>query len=258
MPAATIACMSRLQDEQQRLYAIGQVALPPDTVRVLVLGLRHPADWAALAPVWQGVQADWQWPEPGIAVNGADAFELWFALADPMRRADAATLAGLVARRYLGQLKPDRVRVWPSAREPGAKAPACPPFLAAPERWAAFITPDLPAVFGDDPALDFEPGEQAQADLLARLRPVDAKALTRAQRDLTVTPASTIAGGTLPKADAMRQPTADLGGSPVSAEPAGGDPRAFLMAVMNDVSVPLALRIEAAKGLLLARDASRS
>lgn len=242
--------MSRLNAEHQRLFdadAQGrQPATAGTTVRALVLAVHSPADWAALAPLWRGVQADFGWPEAAIAVNGTDGFELWFPLADPLPRADAVQLLAQLQSRYLADVRADRLRAWPAA-DASAAPPVCPPFAAGPERWAAFVTPDLPAVFGDDPALDFEPGADAQADLLARLRPVTATPLRRAR--------AALASADKPAPPAMSVTAAPSDTAPATSTLTGrhDDPRAFLMSVMNDPSAPLALRIEAAKGLLQAQ-----
>lgn len=239
--------MSRLSAEHRRLFAAdvaGQLPTAADAgVRALVLAIHTPADWAAIAPLWRGVQADFDWPEPAIAVNGRDGFELWFALADPLPRSEAAQLLAQLQRRYLPDVRADRLRAWPAA---DAAPPVCPPFAAGHERWAAFVTADLPAVFGDDPALDFEPGADAQADLLARLRPITATPLRRARAILSPDPKPE----TQPKpppALPVRQELADATRQAIGQH---DDPRAFLLAVMNDASAPLALRIEAAKALL--------
>lgn len=244
--------MSRLTAEHQRLFAAdAQGHLPSAAgvpVRTLVLALHSPADWAALAPLWRGVQADFDWPAPAIAVNGTDAFELWWSLAEPLPRAEAAQLLAQLQRRYLPDVRADRLRAWPAAGDMAAPPPVCPPFVAGPERWAAFVTPDLPAVFGDDPALDFEPGRDAQADLLLRLRFVTATPLRRARAALN--PPEPPA----PSPAARPAGSAAAVGAPATAPGLGRheDPRAFLLAVMNDPAAPLALRIEAAKGLLQA------
>lgn len=253
--------MSRLNAEHQRLFdadAQGRLPATADTtVRALVLAVHSPADWAALAPLWRGVQADFGWPEAAIAVNGTDAFELWFALADPLPRADAAELLARLQRRYLPDVRADRLRAWPATVQASAEPPRCPPFAAGPERWAAFVTPDLPAVFGDDPALDFEPGADAQADLLARLRPITATPLRRARAALNPPdqPVPAAAARPVDAGDAAAPAGASVT-APATASALGRHegPRSFLLAVMNDATAPLALRIEAAKALLLAPD----
>lgn len=239
--------MDRLHTQYHRLY------LMPGThddeslmledgghVRALVLALAGPADWPALVPLWRGVQADLEWPEPAIVVNGRGAFELWFSLAEPLPRGDAARLLAQLQHRYLGGVRADRVQAWPGA-DAAVEPPACPPIATAPDRWAAFVTPDLPAVFGDDPALDFEPGADAQAELLARLRPVSAVALRTARAMLAQTAV---------EPPARKSPESGVQGTNPGGERNPQDPGAFLQSVMNDPTVPLALRIEAAKGLL--------
>lgn len=249
--------MSRLVAEIQRLFSLpAETADRRGPVRHLVLALSGPADWNALAPLWRGVQTDFLWPEAAIAVNGRDAFEVWFPLAEPVPRADAAELLAMLQRRYLAGVLPERLHAWPGA-DANAASPACPPFSAGPERWAAFVTPDLPAVFGDDPALDFEPGADAQAELLSRLRPVSAAGLRTARAALGLprraVPASATLAAPVPPAPAAPGDghAATPGKTFLPVDP-WQEPRAFLQAVMNDPEAPLAHRIEAAKALLLA------
>ena len=85
--------MNRLELELQRLYLPAAPAGPTGNgqphrlvdasgaVRALVLALARPADWAALAEVWKGVQTDLDLPAPAISVSGTDALRLWFSLA---------------------------------------------------------------------------------------------------------------------------------------------------------------------------------
>ena len=173
MPAATIARMNRLDTEHQRLFASDPDATAEGRLRHLVLALSGPADWAPLSAVWRGVQADLDLPAPAIAVNGVDAFELWFSLADPVPIHTAAAFLDGLCDRYLGDVAPARRRCWPSS-DPGLQVePARVPQLQAETgRWSAFVAPDLAAVFGDDPSLDIPPGDEAQADLLSRACPI--------------------------------------------------------------------------------------
>jgi len=259
--------MDRLQTQQHRLYLLpatvtaagGGLLGSGGSVRMLVLALGGPPDWATLAPLWRGVQADLGWPAPAIAVNGRDAFELWFSLAKPLAHAEAAHGLALLQRRYLGGVRAERVRLWPTADE-RVEPPTCPPFAAGPERWAAFLSPDLPAVFGDDSALDVPPGADAQAELLGRQASITAADWQAAM--LLLQPAASSAPGpdsgaspcaaplaTLPN---MRQtsPTGPTGPAGLALNGPYPDPRSFLHDVMNDATVPVALRIEAAKALL--------
>ena len=248
--------MSRIDIETQRLFELraeegAQRSLmrADGCVRSLVLAQTGPADWALLAPLWRGVQTDLGWPAPAIAVNGRDSFELWFSLAAPLPWVEATRLLAQLQRRYLGGLSTDRVRAWPGTKA-AAEPPAVPPFAAGPQRWAAFIASDLPAVFGDDPALDVEPGADAQAELLARQRSISAAQLRQARAMLEADEPTTAAP---PVPGDM--PTSPLGGA-ISVVGRFDDPRTFLLAVMNDEAVPLALRIKAAKGALLASQGS--
>lgn len=245
--------MTRLQTQYQRLYQLpatdstaGLIG-PGGEVRALVLALGKPADWAALSPVWRGVQADLALPAPAIAVNGVDAFELWFSLAQPVVVTEAVEFLQGLHQRYLAGLKPDRVKLWPTADATPWPAPTI-PAQHAPERWSAFVAPDLAAVFGgDDPSLDFQPGEDAQAELLSRLHCIQPDDWQAALRQLQVKVPDTHLAASKPVA-----PVTAIESSPHPVALAGPyqDPRQFLRDVMNDPAVALALRIDAAKALL--------
>lgn len=241
MPAATITRMNRLDTETRRLFATDDEAAAQGRVRRLVLGVAGPADWHALGAVWRGVQADLDLPAPAIAINGVDAFELWFSLAEPLPATTAAAFLDGLCTRFLPELAPSRRRRSPSS-EPGLQVePAAVPQLHAETgRWSAFVAPDLAAVFGDDPSLDVPPGEDAQADLLSRVRPVTRSEFQIAMARLTPEPSPFLPAPPVPAVAVAR------------AGPAGhyDDPRQFLLDVMNDASVAMALRIDAAKALL--------
>ncbi|WP_332743226.1 hypothetical protein [Hydrogenophaga sp.] len=232
--------MTRLDTEQQRLY--------PDAAdghtRALVLGLARPADWTVLRAVWQGVQADLELPAPAIAVSGTDSYQLWFSLAQPVALEQAQRFLEQLRQRYLPDVARARIRIWPPADMPVAGSvhhvPAVPARQEATGNWSAFVSPDLPAVFGEDPWLDMAPGLDAQAELLSRLKCIQPDEWAHALERLT--PAE--APATPPtRAPAPTEPPGPTGGAPM-------EPRQFLLSVMNDPSAPLALRIEAAKALL--------
>lgn len=249
--------MDRLHTQYQRLYlppTPGAAGAPglidgDGRVRALVLALRGPADWDALAPVWRGVQADLALPAPAIAVNGVDAFELWFSLAEPVPLAEASAFLQGLRQRYLAELKPARVPLWPgpdattTPQQPHAtRIPALHPDTG---RWSAFVAPDLPAVFGDDPSLDFPPVEDAQAELLGRLDSVTPAEWQAALAQLQPAAARAVSA----PAAAPAQPT-DAGPAHSALPGPYQDPRRFLLDVMNEPTVALALRIDAAKALL--------
>ena len=106
-------------------------------------------------------------------------------------------------------------------------------------RWSAFVAPDLAAVFDEEPGLDLPPNPAGQADLLSRLASTPLTDFQRALARLQ------------PVAAAATAATA-AGAAPAPAAP-GLTPRDFLLAVMNDTAVDLALRVEAAKALLAPR-----
>ena len=223
---ADVVTSPRLQAERDRLYR------PEDDgrVRALVLSLARPADWAVLGRVWQGVQTDLGWPAPGIAVSGTDACQLWFSLADPVPAAEAHALLEYLRTRFLAEVPPHRVELLPSA-DGMRQAPVMPALQTdSPEGevWSAYIAPDLAPVFAETPWLDIRPGSEGQAELLSRLSSIRAAeyraALPVAQAAITV---ATLTLGT-----------------------AFTDPRQFLLSVMNDAQVEMALRIKAAKALL--------
>lgn len=232
--------MNPLQFELDRLYGLGPSAArgaaptADQCVRALVLELRPPAGWAQLSSVWTGVQADFGLPPPAIAVSGVDALQLWFSLASPTSpSAGELFLQGLRAR-YLPDVGSTHVRLIADA----AQLPSTPPLEISPDRWSAFVAPDLASVFADTPWLDLPPNAEGQASLLHALEPILQVALETALSELGV----------------VEEVPADLkvSGLPEvrSSEQGGADAERFLRRVMNEESVPLALRIEAAKGLL--------
>jgi hypothetical protein len=84
-------------------------------------------------------------------------------------------------------------------------------------------------VFGDDPSLDLPPGDEAQAEVLSRIQPIPAADWQRAI--------------------ASAEPPVRQASMPTTPKPQD-DPRRFLLNVMNDATVDMALRVEAAKALL--------
>jgi len=222
--------MNRLQSEQQRLYH-PSAASPAGNLRAMVLELGDPADWTALSKVWRGVQADLQLPAPAIAVSGDDALQLWFSLQAPVGLARAADFLQRVRERYLPDIASKRVRLMPS--DAAADLPVVPAQWAATGNWSAYVAPDLAPIFADTPWLDIEPGAEGQADLLARLESITPVAFDAALHLL---------------APAAHEPAAKA--MPSTGQVPDVDPRRFLQHVLNDETVTLALRIEAAKALL--------
>lgn len=251
--------MTRLHTEWQRLYlplpAAGQRAAeddehaslidPQGQVRAMVLEVAGPADWASTAGLWQGAQADLDLPAPAIAVSGTDGYQLWFSLAQAVPVAQAAAfLAGLRAR-YLPELAPERLGLMPGADQAIAAASAwtprrVPALYADTGNWSAFVAPDLAPVFAESPWLDIPPSLEGQAELLSRLDSILPAAFQRALARLAPALAAT------DLASPQAQPATAYTVATLSAQ----DPRGFLLEVMRNHSVPLSLRIDAAKALL--------
>lgn len=248
--------MTPLQSEQRRLYLPTDPATPPDSladpqgrVRCLVLELTGPPDWKVLARVWQGVQ-DLGLPAPAIAVSGSDGLQLWFSLAEPLAAARGhAFLLGLRTR-FLTEVKPGRIRLMPASGAIAGRPDLHARLVPAPQpgpggdggNWSAFVAPDLAPVFGDTPWLDIPPSPEGQAELLRRLVPMAPAAFDTAWQMLGLgrqKPAPPAEPGATPRMAAAEEQA-----------PAHEEPRAFLLRVMNDAGVDLALRIEAAKALL--------
>ena len=215
--------MNRLQSELRRLFLLPD-GTPPDRVRALVLQVSGPGGWDRLAPAWQGVQADLELPAPAIAAGG-EGLQLWFSLAEPVARAEAQAFFEALRARYLADVPQDRIRLFVQ------DLPALPPVEIGPERWSAFVAPDLAGLFSDDAWLDLAPGADAQAELLSRVQPAKAKEFRRALERLAP----------------VQQAAATAPTSPATSH---AEPKAFLLSVMNDGSIPMPQRIEAARALL--------
>jgi hypothetical protein len=222
--------MNRLEAELQRLFVSPGQSREDAAARALVLEVAGPGGWDELAKAWQGVQADLQLPAPAIAVSGSDGYQLWFSVAGPVPSAQALAFLDALKKRYLGEVPAERIRTSPCAT-PGAKIPRVPPVQVAEGRWSAFVSVDLAGMFADEHWLDLPPTPDAQADVLSRLQCTPTADLPRATERLA---------------------SAAVPGSAGAAQGVGAsqDPRSFLLEVMNDRSVALQLRIEAAKALL--------
>jgi hypothetical protein len=246
--------MNRLDQELRRLYlrphAEADAAPAAEALfdaaghtRALVLELARPADWRVLSAVWSGVQADLALPAPAIAVTGSDGFQLWFSLAQPLPPARAQALLQALQQRYLAAVDPGRVRLLPQAASAAGATPRHAQLVPAEQGgnglWSAFVAPDLAAVMNDEPWLDLPPNAEGQAALLAGLHSMQAADLDKALRTLQPAPA--------PEPSPPPAPAAS------GTAAAMGDPRAFLLSVMNDPAAALALRVEAAKALLAQR-----
>ena len=265
--------MNRLLSELQRLYQASAAGAQDEAgedlplidgrgqVRALVLALTGPADWDVLSTVWHGVQTELDLPAPAIAVAGADGYQLWFSLVEPVSMPQALEFLEALRRHYLGNVKPSRVdlrpTMTPSLPLQAVHARLVPAQLPNRGQWSAFVAPDLAPVFGDEPWLASAPNPTGQSDLLSRLSSTPAADFLRVLDQLRPAPRAI---DVMPAPDPAASAGAGAGSSfgsgsgSAMAHPAlaggGRSPRRFLLDVMNDDSVPLSLRIDAAKSLL--------
>ena len=268
--------MTRLNAEFDRLYAVPDGASPAaladaaGRVRALVLEVVQPAGWEALAPAWQGAQAELDLPAPAIAVSGTDGLQLWFSLESAIDAPQGHVFLDALRERFLPDVPPARVRLLPDPAQPGRHAAPVPALQVNCTDWSAFVAPDLAVMFTDTPWLDIAPGDEGQAALLRPLRSVKpaeldaALARLRAGASRAGAPAAATVSASerakpAPAAVAI-DPTPDDESTHPAIDPAitaavlaattEDDPRRFLLRVMNDERVEMALRIEAAKALL--------
>lgn len=238
--------VSRHAAEFQRLYAAG----PDGASRALVLDVGRPSDWELLANAWRGVQLDLALPAPGIAIAGDNSYQLWFSLERGCPPEAAAAFFDGLKSRYLAGIAGLRIRCLTE-----------PPVVPAEVRegqWSAFVAPDLAPVFVEATWLDIPPGAEGQADLLKSLKSITPQAWEAAlaalaprgqqddgaRSDGRVDRAST--GEATPKTPRVTSAPAVPSAIPTNFT----DPRTFLLHVMNDATLPMAMRIEAAKALL--------
>ena len=258
--------MTPLQSEIRRLYlppsaesdtpaeGVAAAASPlfgPDRrVRCMVMELTRPPSWKLLGAVWQGVQAELELPAPAIAVSGTDGLQLWFSLAEPVAVAEAHAFLEGLRLRFLPEVTRSRLRLLPAAdagaAHPGSHAALVPALQTPGDNWSAFVASDLAPVFADTPWLDIPPNEDGQATLLRALAPMKPAAFSAAMLLLA---ARAVQAPPLPTA-ATSAPVPHLLQAPAAHGQALQDPRHFLLQVMNDATVALPLRIDAAKALL--------
>lgn len=218
---------------------------PDGLLRAMVLGVNGADAWDYVAALWQAVQDDLQLPAPVMAVTGADGFQLWFSLAEPVPAAKAQSFLAGLRRRYLGELPNGRFTLCPSA-----SVNLVPAIHIASGKWSAFIDPSMGRVLAHEPWLDIAPNPERQADLLGNFLRIDRPAFERALVQLApppVVPAPSVVAEV--QAGLPVLPT--MGGTErLGVEGHFGDPQSFLLAVMNDPTASAAHRIDAAKALL--------
>ena len=233
--------MNRLQREFGRLFGAPDASAESielidgdGRVTMLVVVIARSRDWQALAGLLDGLQEILGLQRPVVAVDGKAGFQVWLPLAEPVAPDVAVSFLLAVRRQFLGDIADADLALLPMLGG-ATRVRRIPALSAQSERWSAFIDPTMGSMFAEGGGLDFEPNPDRQAELLASVSPVEAADFVRALAVLSAT-------------DATAPASAE--GSNVAAIGRYSEPRDFLLAVMNDANVPLALRVEAAKALL--------
>ncbi|MEX8500271.1 hypothetical protein [Leptothrix ochracea] len=257
--------MTRLKAEFQRLYRHppADAASPPLNTeteigsRAMVFELARPADWEQLSTVWRGVQRDLDLPAPGIAASGLDGLQLWFSLSEPVSLVQVQSFLDHLRRRYLPEVAARRIKLMPTVDNPLDDTTSVPALQAATGNWSTFVAPDLAPLFAETPWLDIPPGRDGQAHLLSALKSIQpaafSTALAQLQADLQANEAAATAAAQPPEPPHTAPAITTTATQPRDYGP-NLAPQTFLLAVMNDPTAPLALRIEAAKALLPAEN----
>lgn len=247
-------CQDRLALELKRLY--GCSSSDPESVnsslsRALVLELARPGDWSLLAPVWKTFANDWKVPPPAIAVNGVDGIQLWFSVSTPLRGGMGSQFLEALVAYFLSDVSADRIVCMPmraaETTNAGPTFHAIPENVSGTDRWSAFITRDLAAVFGEEPWVDVPPQRDQQAEILSRLGFMSPDQFDYVLAKLN--PKTGMKNEDRSLVQSRRQP--------VEAVPAvihdtdmQLTPAEFLRAAMNNPQLPMSERIAAASALL--------
>jgi hypothetical protein len=254
--------MKNLTTELTRLYLVPDGGQPGEggmlnrdgSVKAMVLELSGPADWRVLSSVWQGVQRDLGLPAPAIAVSGTDGLQLWFSMDAPVSSAQAIQFLNMLKAKYLGDITSNRIKHFPFEGVPGGAfvhAPRVPEQRPSNGNWSAFISSDLASIFGNEPWLDVQPNQEAQAEILMRITPIKLaqfQKLVEQHTDLVQVAVVQDPSPQASPADEMKFYCVKDLGSNINL--GGIDPKVFLENVMRNPDVPLLIRVEAAKALL--------
>jgi hypothetical protein len=250
--------MDHLDIELDRLFAVAPGATPmtladaAGRTRALVLEVAQPTGWDALAPLWEGVQAELGLPAPAIAVSGTDGLQLWFSTEPPVDPAQGHAFLDALRARFLPDVPPARVRLLPDPARPGRTPAMVPALQVNCTDWSAWVAPELAVMFTDTPWLDIEPVDDGQAALLRPLRPIRQAEFDAALARLHEPALRADAPANAPAAVPAREPAGASATPAIASAPTAEDdaPRRFLLRVMNDERIDMALRVEAAKALL--------
>ncbi len=219
--------------------------------RTMVLSFERSTDWEYVAKLYQAVHEDLALPVPAVSAAGGQGYQLWFSLADQVSIEQASHFLHLLQRVFLREIKTENLTLWPDVGALAGEICLPPECHELTGKWSAFIDPGMGSMFVEEPGLGMAPMMDRQADLLADLECIKADAFARAL-DLLQAASSPPepAAPRLEEGSLQSECTAVMLGSGPNSSNAYSDPKSFLLAVMNDSSVSVADRIEAAKALL--------
>ncbi|MCK6391299.1 MAG: RepB family DNA primase [Azonexus sp.] len=219
-------------------------------VRTLVITVAQMAAWPQVANLLAAMVDELDLPVPAVSVAPGAGYQVWLSLAEPVSFAEGQQFLAALTQAYLGELVAGQVTCLPGESAEAQQLKLVPALDTVSGLWSAYIDPSLGSMFADEaPGLEFPPQRERQAAMLSTvdsIKPRDFRrvltALTARRLPLT-DPLPDMGSGTLPGTPATR-------GVGFAAGVHFADPQAFLMAVMNDASVPLGERIQAAAALL--------
>lgn len=255
--------MNKLESELKRLYLLpGQEWPSPasDTdkpvikllsaeglVRCLVVSVDNGGNWEHVAALYQGVQEDLDLPAPTISVSSEAGYQIWFSLSEPVPLQLARDFMAGLCRKYLAEIKADKLKLRPGTEGELGFVPVVPARLENTERWSAYIDPSMGSMFVEETWLEMPPSLDKQAGMLARQESIKAQDFQRALAEIKVTESE---HGSL-AANADPFPSRQSGKEAALNVGSGfADPKSFLLAVMNDPSASTDQRIAAAVALL--------
>lgn len=218
-------------------------------VRAMVINFKKPSDWQQVGNLYQAVQDELDLPAPAISVSGRKGYTVWFSLAEPVPLAQARDFLDALRRKYLADITLPNLQLRPDSAQ--ALTTLAPALNAATGKWSAFIDPSMGAMFVDDSGLEMAPNMDRQADVLAGLKSIKAGDLQRAIGVLQTAAESASKPDPVPTGglEIQRNEGAKRPGM-LGVGTDYGDPKSFLLAVMNDPSASPRQRIRAAKALL--------
>jgi len=228
-------------------------------VRAMAICFDRAADWEQVAELYQVVEETMELPAPAISISGKSGYKLWLSLAESVPLMQAQAFLQGLSRTALSDFPISHFRLCPGGGET-VDAEFClldlvPALHSSSGKWSAFIDPAMGGMFVEAPGLEMAPNLDRQADILARLKSINAedfkRVLGRFESQIEVQEQLEEAVENERRQVSMQAGVeADRASSTLNLGSIFSDPKSFLLAVMNDASATASQRIEAAKALL--------